>query len=173
MLHAYLLLLLLANAKPFLLPSGNRCNCPQTPACPSVAECPSVPPPCPVNPPCFARGEKTYHPNDGAASAMRFINDVNTAENFDGDFEMDRDLAKLSQDNELNNLDEDDSDLLAAKYGRTYRLVKRSSETTSPESVLPTASDITNSNSKINQNTKCNSPLLKQIMLEVNVFTYC
>lgn len=36
---------------------------------------------------------------------MRFINDVNTAENFDGDFEMDRDLAKLSQDNELNNLD--------------------------------------------------------------------
>lgn len=68
---------------------------------------------------------------------------------------------------------EDDSDLLAAKYGRTYRLVKRSSETTSPESVLPTASDITNSNSKINQNTKCNSPLLKQIMLEVNVFTYC
>lgn len=72
MLHAYLLLLLLANAKPFLLPSGNRCNCPQTPACPSVAECPSVPPPCPVNPPCFARGEKTYHPNDGAASVSRF-----------------------------------------------------------------------------------------------------
>uniref|UniRef100_A0A1I7YRC5 Ground-like domain-containing protein n=1 Tax=Steinernema glaseri TaxID=37863 RepID=A0A1I7YRC5_9BILA len=146
MISAVLLLLCASSAQAFIFPSSNAgCSCPQPVACPA-ASCPV--PQCPQPPPCVARGQK-------------IVGDVKPLEDIEWKAQMAGvNLERPSQSSQLEML-EKLLDNAESRFDEDHDLLHRKAR----QAAVKVDED-ESKNTEVHANTKCNSQVLKKLMIE-------